>query len=66
MLIGSFIFSTLSAMALILYRDIVRRLDKLERKTAASLMALLLVMGKLGDVPADLLRTIHEALTNGK
>lgn len=49
----------------LVYRDLVRRLTRVERKSTACLMAMLVIMGKLEEVPPELLKTIQEALTDG-
>jgi hypothetical protein len=56
------VFALVGSLMALLYRDVVRRLGSLDRKSSAALTILTVLLGHIPDVPPTLLSTIKTAI----
>ncbi len=61
-LVISVLLAVSSGALALVYRDVVRRLTTLEKKSSAQLVAMLLLLGRIDNVPSDLIKAIRDAI----
>lgn len=65
-LLISALLAVTGSLAVFIYRELIRRLRNVERKGSATLLVLLLTIGRDGTIPADVMNSIKEAMADGK